>query len=163
MTLNELLSFFQSLVLTELNSLGYAKESSTLFALGTFYILKILWYYLPPILATWTIHKILKFFIIFMHDLYPESIINSTARKEKPKFDSYGLGQVPHFCCAWSCKLLHRHKLTGSALLLFLVLTYNIRSQFTLVSSLEMPKADIWVVIAIISGLVGYCAKVYFT
>ncbi|THU69847.1 hypothetical protein C4D60_Mb08t18720 [Musa balbisiana] len=33
----------------------------------------------------------------------------------------------------------------------------------TLVSSLEMPKADIWVVIAIISGLVGYCAKVYFT
>ncbi|URE39746.1 hypothetical protein MUK42_06236 [Musa troglodytarum] len=33
----------------------------------------------------------------------------------------------------------------------------------TLVSSLEMPKADIWVVIAIISGLAGYCAKVYFT
>ncbi|MQL96406.1 hypothetical protein Taro_029082 [Colocasia esculenta] len=33
----------------------------------------------------------------------------------------------------------------------------------TLVSSLEMPKADIWVVIAILSGLIGYCAKVYFT
>ncbi|XP_077227970.1 uncharacterized protein LOC143860980 [Tasmannia lanceolata] len=32
-----------------------------------------------------------------------------------------------------------------------------------LISSLEMPKADIWVVIAIISGLVGYCAKIYFT
>ncbi|MQL81947.1 hypothetical protein Taro_014410 [Colocasia esculenta] len=29
----------------------------------------------------------------------------------------------------------------------------------TLISSLEMPKADIWVVIAIFSGLVGYCAK----
>ncbi|PKA56873.1 hypothetical protein AXF42_Ash002176 [Apostasia shenzhenica] len=33
----------------------------------------------------------------------------------------------------------------------------------TLVSSLEMPKADIWVVIAILSGVVGYCAKIYFT
>ncbi|KAL6890217.1 hypothetical protein ACP4OV_008980 [Aristida adscensionis] len=33
----------------------------------------------------------------------------------------------------------------------------------TLISSLEMPKADIWVVIAILSGLFGYCAKIYFT
>ncbi|WOL00962.1 hypothetical protein Cni_G09675 [Canna indica] len=33
----------------------------------------------------------------------------------------------------------------------------------TLVSSLEMPKADIWVVAAIISGLAGYCAKIYFS
>ncbi|CAO2149107.1 unnamed protein product [Urochloa humidicola] len=33
----------------------------------------------------------------------------------------------------------------------------------TLISSLEMPKADIWVVTAIISGLIGYCAKIYFT
>ncbi|KAL6643538.1 hypothetical protein ACP70R_018304 [Stipagrostis hirtigluma subsp. patula] len=33
----------------------------------------------------------------------------------------------------------------------------------TLVSSLEMPKADIWVVIAIMSGVLGYCAKIYFT
>uniref|UniRef100_A0A453M3V1 Aminopeptidase n=9 Tax=Aegilops tauschii subsp. strangulata TaxID=200361 RepID=A0A453M3V1_AEGTS len=33
----------------------------------------------------------------------------------------------------------------------------------TLVGSLEMPKADIWVVTAIVSGLVGYCAKTYFT
>ncbi|XP_006662966.1 uncharacterized protein LOC102700471 [Oryza brachyantha] len=33
----------------------------------------------------------------------------------------------------------------------------------TLIGSLEMPKADIWVVIAILSGLVGYCAKIYFT
>ncbi|CAN6470549.1 unnamed protein product [Victoria cruziana] len=32
-----------------------------------------------------------------------------------------------------------------------------------LVSSLEMPKADIWVIVAILSGLVGYCAKTYFT
>lgn len=35
--------------------------------------------------------------------------------------------------------------------------------QVTLVSSLEMPKADIWVVIAVLSGVVGYCAKVYFS
>ncbi|TVU24609.1 hypothetical protein EJB05_27057 [Eragrostis curvula] len=33
----------------------------------------------------------------------------------------------------------------------------------TLVGSLEMPKADIWVVIAILSGVMGYCAKIYFT
>ncbi|KAH7670128.1 hypothetical protein IHE45_10G005100 [Dioscorea alata] len=33
----------------------------------------------------------------------------------------------------------------------------------TLVGSLEMPKADIWVVLAILSGLIGYCAKIYFT
>uniref|UniRef100_A0A0D9XSK5 Aminopeptidase n=1 Tax=Leersia perrieri TaxID=77586 RepID=A0A0D9XSK5_9ORYZ len=33
----------------------------------------------------------------------------------------------------------------------------------TLIGSLEMPKADVWVVIAILSGLVGYCAKIYFT
>ncbi|RWR86916.1 Disease resistance protein [Cinnamomum micranthum f. kanehirae] len=32
-----------------------------------------------------------------------------------------------------------------------------------LISSLEMPKADIWVMIAILSGLGGYCAKIYFT
>ncbi|XP_077212321.1 uncharacterized protein LOC143847393 [Tasmannia lanceolata] len=32
-----------------------------------------------------------------------------------------------------------------------------------LISSLERPKADFWVVIAILSGLVGYCAKIYFT
>ncbi|XP_010929710.1 uncharacterized protein [Elaeis guineensis] len=33
----------------------------------------------------------------------------------------------------------------------------------TLVSSLQMPTADIWVVIAILSALIGYCSKVYFT
>ncbi|XP_062182110.1 uncharacterized protein LOC133886413 [Phragmites australis] len=33
----------------------------------------------------------------------------------------------------------------------------------TLISSLEMPKADIWVVAAILSGVIGYCAKIYFT
>ncbi|KAG6499625.1 hypothetical protein ZIOFF_039415 [Zingiber officinale] len=33
----------------------------------------------------------------------------------------------------------------------------------TLVGSLEMPKADIKVAIAILSGLIGYCAKIYFT
>lgn len=35
--------------------------------------------------------------------------------------------------------------------------------QVTLVGSLEMPKADVWVVIAILSGVIGYCAKIYFT
>ncbi|KAJ6812153.1 uncharacterized protein M6B38_150160 [Iris pallida] len=33
----------------------------------------------------------------------------------------------------------------------------------TLISSLEMPKADVWVVTAILSGLIGYCAKIYFS
>lgn len=35
--------------------------------------------------------------------------------------------------------------------------------QVALVGSLEMPKADIWVSIAILSGLIGYCAKIYIT
>ncbi|PIA31413.1 hypothetical protein AQUCO_04900011v1 [Aquilegia coerulea] len=34
---------------------------------------------------------------------------------------------------------------------------------YTLVSSLESPKADVWVIIAILSGLIGYCARIYFT
>ncbi|KQK11333.1 uncharacterized protein LOC100835927 [Brachypodium distachyon] len=33
----------------------------------------------------------------------------------------------------------------------------------TLIGSLEMPKADFWVVIAILSALAGYCAKIYFS
>ncbi|XP_010551949.1 PREDICTED: uncharacterized protein LOC104822425 [Tarenaya hassleriana] len=32
-----------------------------------------------------------------------------------------------------------------------------------LVTSIEMPKADMWVIIAILSTVVGYCAKTYFT
>ncbi|KAF5198841.1 Aminopeptidase [Thalictrum thalictroides] len=32
-----------------------------------------------------------------------------------------------------------------------------------LVGSLEMPKADFWVIAAVLSGLIGYCAKIYFT
>ncbi|OVA09698.1 Protein of unknown function DUF3754 [Macleaya cordata] len=33
----------------------------------------------------------------------------------------------------------------------------------TLVSTIESPKNDFWVMVAIISALVGYCAKIYFT
>uniref|UniRef100_A0ACD5XH64 Uncharacterized protein n=1 Tax=Avena sativa TaxID=4498 RepID=A0ACD5XH64_AVESA len=33
----------------------------------------------------------------------------------------------------------------------------------TLVGSLEMPKADFWVVTAILTALAGYCAKIYFS
>lgn len=32
-----------------------------------------------------------------------------------------------------------------------------------LIGSLDRPQADFWVVFAILSGLVGYCAKIYFT
>ncbi|EXB41411.1 hypothetical protein L484_007561 [Morus notabilis] len=31
------------------------------------------------------------------------------------------------------------------------------------VTSVEMPKADLWVIIAILSTVIGYCAKTYFT
>eukprot|EP01018_Ginkgo_biloba_P017145 Gb_29434 [translate_table: standard] len=31
------------------------------------------------------------------------------------------------------------------------------------ISTLEMPRADVWVAFAILSGFVGYCAKIYFT
>ncbi|KAL5227883.1 hypothetical protein ABZP36_016148 [Zizania latifolia] len=33
----------------------------------------------------------------------------------------------------------------------------------TLISSLEMPKADFWVVAAVLSALAGYCAKIYLS
>ena len=35
--------------------------------------------------------------------------------------------------------------------------------QVAVVSSLEMPQADLWVMIAVLSTVVGYCAKTYFT
>lgn len=31
------------------------------------------------------------------------------------------------------------------------------------VGSLEMPQADLWVIFAIVSTVIGYCAKIYFT
>ncbi|KAK6928603.1 Protein of unknown function DUF3754 [Dillenia turbinata] len=31
------------------------------------------------------------------------------------------------------------------------------------ISSLEMPKADLWVIFAVLSTMLGYCAKTYFT
>ncbi|GMH06888.1 hypothetical protein Nepgr_008728 [Nepenthes gracilis] len=34
---------------------------------------------------------------------------------------------------------------------------------FAVFSSLQMPKGDMWVVVAILSTLIGYCAKTYFT
>ncbi|KAI4340763.1 hypothetical protein MLD38_025570 [Melastoma candidum] len=33
----------------------------------------------------------------------------------------------------------------------------------TVISSLDMPKADFWVMFAVLSAVVGYCAKTYFT
>lgn len=33
----------------------------------------------------------------------------------------------------------------------------------TLMTSMEMPKADFWVVFAILGGIVGYCAKIFFS
>lgn len=32
-----------------------------------------------------------------------------------------------------------------------------------MVTSVEMPKADPWVIFAVLSTVVGYCAKTYFT
>ena len=35
--------------------------------------------------------------------------------------------------------------------------------QVAVSGSVEMPKADLWVIFAILSTVVGYCAKTYFT
>lgn len=35
--------------------------------------------------------------------------------------------------------------------------------QVAVVGSVEMPKADLWVMFAILSTVLGYCAKIYFT
>lgn len=65
---------FQSLLLTELNSLSYARELSTLFVLGTSYSLKIWWYSsFIQLLHTWRtclswwIYKWLLMLVIFFH------------------------------------------------------------------------------------------------
>lgn len=29
--------------------------------------------------------------------------------------------------------------------------------------SIETPQADFWVIVAVVSTVVGYCAKIYFT
>ncbi|XP_009782799.1 uncharacterized protein LOC107804526 [Nicotiana tabacum] len=34
---------------------------------------------------------------------------------------------------------------------------------FAVVTSLDMPEADLWVLFAILSTIIGYCAKIYFT
>eukprot|EP00252_Welwitschia_mirabilis_P008805 TRINITY_DN2099_c0_g2_i1.p1 TRINITY_DN2099_c0_g2~~TRINITY_DN2099_c0_g2_i1.p1 ORF type:complete len:179 (-),score=34.68 TRINITY_DN2099_c0_g2_i1:191-727(-) len=33
----------------------------------------------------------------------------------------------------------------------------------TLISSFEMPGADLWLALVLLSGFIGYCAKIYFT
>ena len=35
--------------------------------------------------------------------------------------------------------------------------------QVAVVGSVEMPKADLWVIFAVLSTVIGYCAKTYFT
>jgi hypothetical protein len=35
--------------------------------------------------------------------------------------------------------------------------------QVAVIGSVEMPKADLWVIFAVLSTVVGYCAKTYFT
>lgn len=35
--------------------------------------------------------------------------------------------------------------------------------QVAVVGSIEMPKADLWVIFAVLSTVIGYCAKIYFT
>lgn len=35
--------------------------------------------------------------------------------------------------------------------------------QVAVVGSVDMPQADLWVIFAILSTVIGYCAKTYFT
>lgn len=40
---------------------------------------------------------------------------------------------------------------------------HRLSLQVAVVTSVEMPKADPWVIFAVLSTVVGYCAKTYFT
>ncbi|KAI6700893.1 hypothetical protein NL676_015217 [Syzygium grande] len=53
--------------------------------------------------------------------------------KKNPGLTPNGLGEISCHCCNWS------------------------------VGSLDMPKADLWVIFAVLSTVIGYCAKTYFT
>lgn len=46
---------------------------------------------------------------------------------------------------------------------LFYLDAYTMFLQVAVVGSLDMPKADLWVMFAILSTVIGYCAKTYFT
>lgn len=89
------------------------------------------------------------------------------AGEEKSKFNSHGLGQIPHFCCSWAGQLSalnYQEILIGQFLFIcFFSCSYISFSQVAVVGSLEMPKADLWVIFAIVSTVLGYCAKIYFT
>lgn len=54
-----------------------------------------------------------------------------------------------------------------TALVLYLLysddLTITFLFQVAVVGSLESPKADLWVMFAILSAVIGYCAKIYLT
>lgn len=95
-------------------------------------------------------------------DLCWREIMTVAAWEEKSKPHTNGLGSVYCFCCHWTCKWTG----TGCTWLgcdsspddyFFHI------AQVTLVSSLEMPKADFWVVVAVLSALAGYCAKIYLS
>lgn len=46
---------------------------------------------------------------------------------------------------------------------ILVIISTRLSLQVAVLTSVEMPKADPWVIIAILSTVVGYCAKTYFT
>lgn len=91
-----------------------------------------------------------------------------TAWKEKSWVNSNGLGQVPGFCYSWfgeffELKLFQLTVINFYPFHLVQMQLPCLSLQFAVISSVEMPKADLWVIFAVLSTVIGYCAKTYFT
>jgi len=62
------------------------------------------------------------------------------------------------YCISMKFNVLH-----GCYFLVLLANMHNLFYQVTVISSLSMPKADIRVIFAILSAVIGYCVKTYFS
>lgn len=86
-----------------------------------------------------------------------------TAREEKPRFNTNGLGQVSCFSFNRAGRLLHIR--LWIFINVFFVLIQFVCVHFfqvTLISSLSIPKTDLRVIYGILTAVIGYCVKTYF-
>lgn len=89
----------------------------------------------------------------------------STARKEKSRFNSNGLGEVPCVCCNWAGWLLFLPKILYGLVNTNAPLSspLPLLGQGTVIGSLSVAKADIKVIFAILSAVGSYCVKTYLS
>lgn len=118
------------------------------------------------------LHSSFYIFFIFFLEVWIQRItwynlLPLTAWEEEPRINSNGLGQVPWLCGSWAGQFFNINEVCLVARFLPFLILWNAAYYFFLlqvavISSLEMPNADFWVIIAVLSTVIGYCAKIYF-